>query len=132
MKLDKIIKIMLAVTLTLTLAGCAKCVGTSTLDTVVTVVDTEYVPTHTSLIPSGKVVIPIHHPAKHYVTFSFKDKEITVNDKGVYDKYYGRIGVPAVATIEAKTYDKGNKYKIVYEIVAVKEFEGEYLSDEDE
>jgi hypothetical protein len=52
-----------------------------------TVTETNYVPAHTTMVKSGNVMVPIHHPARWYATFSVPEgaeEEIAI-DQNVYD-----------------------------------------------
>jgi hypothetical protein len=91
-QMKKIITITLLVAMLLCFVSCAELVNTETREVDATVTDVCYKAAWTQMIWSGKVMIPIMHPAKYEVTFAYANATLTVDDKELYDYYKDKIG----------------------------------------
>ena len=59
------------------------------------------------LFPTGKTIIPISHPAKYEVTFTYEDVTLKVDDKELYDCYKDKIGATVKCDLVIEYYDNG-------------------------
>lgn len=67
------------------LVGCTQVAvyDNKTVDAVV--VDKEYKKSYTTHVMSGKVLVPIRHPEKHFVTLQYKDVRDTIENESLYN-----------------------------------------------
>lgn len=103
----KKITIILLIIILLCLTSCAALVSTETQEVDATVTDVYYRGAWIQMISSGKTMIPITHPAKHEVTFTYKNTTLTVNNKELYDYYKDKIGETVKCDLIIEYYDNG-------------------------
>ena len=106
--MKKIISMALIAVILLCFVGCAKLINTETQEVDATVTDVHYRCAWTQMVWSGKVMIPIIHPAEYKVTFTYQNVTLTVNDKNLYDSYKDNIGTIVKCDLITKYYDNGN------------------------
>lgn len=78
-------KICLMLMLTIMLCSCNKVAYVERQNVDVEVIKKEYHAAFTSLVNTGKSVIPIRHPERNYVYVRYKDIEECVDNKRIYD-----------------------------------------------
>ena len=109
--MKKIIILALIAVMLFCFAGCAKLISTETQEVEATVTDVYYQGAWVQMIPTGKTVIPISHPAQHKVTFTYENVTLTVNDKELYDRYKDNIGATVKCDLIIEYYDDGSTWR---------------------
>ena len=101
------------------LTSRAECVSVETTSVQVRVVDSFYLPMHTTYVISGKVLVPIIHSPTYRITVEYNGTEYNFYGSDIYNKYSGRIGEYINGTVEIKKYDNGSTR---YNIIGLDEF----------
>lgn len=114
--MKKIIVAILICIMAMSLMACAKCINTETKEVEVTISDSYYQGSYITFIRSGKVNVPINHPAVYNIKATYNEKTYTVSGYDTYNKYKDKIGEKAKATLVTKTYDNGKTYNNITEI----------------
>ena len=109
--MKRIIILALIAVILLCFTGCAKLINTETQEVEATITDVYHRGAWVQMISSGKTMIPISHPAKYEVTFTYEDVTLTVDDKELYDYYKGKIGATVKCDLITKYYDNGAVHK---------------------
>lgn len=112
--MKKVLAIIIALTLLLSLAGCAKLVSEEYEAIQVKVVDEYYRSSYMTPMIVNKVTIMQNHPAKYIITVEYEGMEYELRDRGIYYKYKDKIGQIVDATLRIRTYDTG---RISYDII---------------
>ena len=99
--------VLIAVTL-LCFTSCAELINIETQEVEATVTDVYHRGAWIQMIPTGKTMIPISHPAKYEVTFKYANATLTVDDKELYDYYKDKIGTTVKCELIIKYYDDGS------------------------
>ena len=105
--MKKIISVLLITVMLLYLVSCAELISTETQEVEATVTDVDYKSAWTSMIMSGKVMIPVTHPAKYKVTITYQNATLTVDDEELYDYYKDNIGATVKCDLITEYYDDG-------------------------
>ena len=105
--MKRILSLALIAVLLLCLVGCSTLIGTATHEVDATVTDVAYKNAWTQMIWSGKVMIPITHPAQYNVSFTYEGQTLTVDNKELYDYYKDKIGSTVKCNLITKYYDDG-------------------------
>jgi hypothetical protein len=96
------------------LVGCAECISTECETVEVVIVDEYYRSAYTTIMFTGKVMVPVVHAAVYRITVAYNGVEYTIGGSDTYNKYKNMVGETAIGTLEIKTYDDGTvKYDIV-------------------
>lgn len=104
--MKKIITI-LAVTLSISLSGCAE-LKEETMEPVRAHIESvRYVPTRVHPVRVGKVTTMQTSPSKHLTTLVYEDLKTEVNDKNLYEYAKNNIGEPVEVELTTKTYEDG-------------------------
>lgn len=86
--------VILAIFLALCLSGCKE------KDIKGVIIEKHYIPSHTTLFYSGKILLPITHPATYKVTIANDTAQLTL---GVSDYTYFNVNVgDSAKTIDGK------------------------------
>lgn len=105
--MKKIISIALIVIILFCFTGCAELINTETQEVDATVTDIYHRAAWVQMMSTGKAMIPISHPAKYEVTFTYEDVTLTVDDKELYDYYKNKIGTTVKCDLITEYYDNG-------------------------
>lgn len=109
--MKKIISLALIVIILLYCVGCAELVDTKTQEVEATVTDIYHRGAWTQMVWTGKVMIPIAHPAKYEVTFTYENVTLTVDDEDLYDYYKDKIGETIKCILITEYYDDGSAHQ---------------------
>ena len=66
--------------------GYNKVIKEETIKTKVKIIDKDYSESYTSMIFTGKVCVPVHHPAEYNVKYEYKGIENSIDDEDFYNK----------------------------------------------
>ena len=68
------------------LTGCKKCISTETSTIQVQIVDATYVPGYNTVIPVGKTMTLIYHPANYFIDVKYDDIKYSLYGYEIYQK----------------------------------------------
>jgi len=102
-----ILTIVLIITSIFCFTGCAELINTEIQEVDATVTDIYHRAAWVQMMSTGKTMIPISHPAKYEVTFTYEDVTLTVDDKELYDYYKDKIGTTVKCDLITEYYDNG-------------------------
>lgn len=66
--------------------GYNKVIKEETIKTKIKIIDKDYSESYTSMIFTGKVCVPVHHPAEYNVKYEYKGIENSIDDEDFYNK----------------------------------------------
>ena len=66
--------------------GYNKVIKEETIKTKVKIIDKDYSESYTSMIFTGKVCVPVHHPAEYNVKYEYKGIENSIEDEDFYNR----------------------------------------------
>ena len=66
--------------------GYNKVIKEETIKTKVKIIDKDYRKSYTTMIFTGKVCVPVHHPAEYNVKYEYKGIENSIDDEDFYNK----------------------------------------------
>lgn len=117
MKLYKaLILILIFILLIVNLISCSKPIKKEYEEVEVTIIDASHTSTWIQVIPVGKMMTMITHPATYKITVEYNTYKYYLTDKDTYDKYKDSIGQTVNATLEIETYENGNVH---YDILSL-------------
>ena len=114
--MKRFIVCLLVAIIAINITACAKCISTESKEVEVTISDSYHRNAYTTMMKSGKTIVPITHPAVYRISVSYKEKTYTVSGSDTYKKFKDKIGEKAYATLIVKTYDNGKTYANITEI----------------
>lgn len=106
--MKKLISLALIAIMLLCFVSCAELVNTEMQEVEATVTDVYHRGAWVQMIFTGKVMVPISHPAEYKVTLTYKNVTLTVNDKELYDLYKDKVGETVKCDLIIKYYDDGS------------------------
>lgn len=104
----RFVALLILIAVVVSLTGCAKLIDTQEELIEATIVDTYYKGAWIQMIPSGKTMIPISHPAKHEVILRYNEIQTTINNYDLYSICHGKNGTTIQCTLITKSYDDGS------------------------
>lgn len=116
--IKKIISILLAICIVLSLTDCAKLANTEYQNVEVEIVDEYHRGMYITPIFNGKATTMITHPAIYRITVRYNNVEYNISGSDTYKKYCDKVGQSTIGVLEIRTYDNGT---IKYEIVQLEE-----------
>ena len=66
--------------------GYNKVIKEETIKTKVKIIDKDYSESYTSMIFTGKVCVPVHHPAEYNVKYEYKGIKKLIDDEDFYNR----------------------------------------------
>ena len=103
----RIIGLILLIAVAVSLIGCAKVVDTQTETVEATIINVYYKGAWMQMIPSGKTMIPISHPAEYWVNLQYGEITASFNNYDLYTACKGKEGATIQCSLITETYDDG-------------------------
>lgn len=109
--MKKIISIALIALTLFCFTGCAELINTETQEVDATITDVYFKSAWVQLIPTGKTMVTVTHPAQYKVTFEYEGVTLTVNNKKIYDFCKENIDCTVKCNLIIEYYDDGTVRK---------------------
>ena len=103
----RIIGLILLIAVAVSLFGCAKLIDTQTETVEATITSVYYKGAWVQMIPSGKSMIPISHPAEYWVNLQYGEITTSFNNYDLYTICKGKEGTTIQCSLITETYDNG-------------------------
>ena len=99
--------LLILIAVAVSLIGCAEVVDTQTETVEATITSVYYKGAWMQMIPSGKTMIPISHPAEYWVSLQYGEITASFNSYDLYTACKGKEGATIQCSLITETYDDG-------------------------
>lgn len=113
-KMNKMLLLVIAAVMLLSLTGCAKIISTETEPIEVTIVDKYHKAAWYQPMHINKTTTMVYHAPVYKIYYEYNGVRDYVTGSSTYDKYKNMMGQTVDATLITETYDNG---KVRVEII---------------